>query len=623
MPEAVISGATSLCAGGATLIELNGTPGTLITYRIDGGADHTLTLNGSGYGSFGTGPLSATTTYSLISASIGLCSQAINQDVVVDVISNTWYQDLDGDGFGDALVPQSGCNQPVGYVDNDLDCDDGDSDINPNTVWYADVDGDGFGSYIYMTQCDDPGLTGVILQGGDCDDNDPTILDDCSGIPNDNWSNASPVTGSLNAYPACSLINGTCLNATVSPQGNPGNVAVGGGRDVWYKFTAPSTAVRIRVIPIGFDAVIELQNGLEQEIDVENIDPTIGGDEIMNIGGLNRGENYWVGVRNYQNTDGGDFAICISPLMDTRCDDGPGTYPLCTNFKPDYTGAVNYTFHFDPTGATPGYSSSGIHSSQIPLNTPLDIRYGGTYDVTIDANYVNLTDGLGNPEPITVEAIDECPIIIAAQPDLQIKETQRCPALLLHATRLAAKPFICGPVTNFDYEFTEIDCITQLPVGMPFIKSTAGGSPNLPLNFSAPMLMPGACYSVRVRPVFTYGPGSFGTAHCIRMSSLASEEGTVEEAGEGVHYIDHALEANLFPNPYSGEKLSLTLTGIQNSEVIIRISDALGRLIFTQQYFVEGQLLTHVNLNDKATKGMYLVEFIADGKTITKRLIIE
>ncbi|MFM9984311.1 MAG: T9SS type A sorting domain-containing protein [Flavobacteriales bacterium] len=623
MPEAIVSGDASLCFGGATLIEFNGTPGATITYRIDGGADHTLLLDSDGYGSVGTGALSASISFELVSVSVGACLQNISSEVFVEIISNNYYQDMDGDGFGDAAVPQTNCTQPVGYVENDLDCDDTNSDINPSTVWYADVDGDGFGSYIYMTQCDDPGLSGVILQGGDCNDNDPLILDDCSGIPNDNWSNASPVTGSLNAYPACSLINGTCFNASVSPQGNPSNVASGAGRDVWYKFTAPSTAVRIRVMPTGFDAVIELQNSTSVEMDVENIDPSIGGDEIMNIGGLTRGEQYWVGIRNYQNTDGGEFTVCISPLMDTRCDDGPGTYPLCTNFKPDYTGAVNYTFHFDPTGSTPGFSSAGTHSSQIPLNTPLDLRYGGTYDVMIDANYTNLTDGLGNPEPISVQAIDVCPIVISAQPDLQIKETQRCPAHLLRATRLAAKPFVCGPVLFYEYEFTEMDCNTQISSGISFTKNTAGASANLPLNFSAPALMPGSCYSVRVRPVFTHGNGSYGTAHCIQMGNVASQPGGEDEMAEDPNYIEHSIEANLYPNPNEGNRVTVTLTEVKDSEVLIRITDALGRMIYTKQYQVEGQLLTTISLEDKVKKGLYLVEFVADNKIITKRLIIE
>lgn len=44
--------------------------------------------------------------------------------------SDTWYLDFDNDGFGDADYSVFSCDQPDGYVDNDLDCDDGDGLLN-------------------------------------------------------------------------------------------------------------------------------------------------------------------------------------------------------------------------------------------------------------------------------------------------------------------------------------------------------------------------------------------------------------------------------------------------------------------------------------------------------------
>ena len=82
-----------------------------------------------------------------------------------------WYQDDDGDGFGDAAVSQNACTQPAGFVSDNTDCDDDplacgngcfpgnaaadvcDSadqdcdtqvDEDPEVVWYEDADGDGF-----------------------------------------------------------------------------------------------------------------------------------------------------------------------------------------------------------------------------------------------------------------------------------------------------------------------------------------------------------------------------------------------------------------------------------------------------------------------------------------------
>jgi hypothetical protein len=84
-----------------------------------------------------------------------------------------WYADNDLDTFGDPALEVARCERPVGGVNNDDDCDDGDPDIHPNaqevcdgvdndcdyyvddsdpdldtntlTTWYADLDGDGFG----------------------------------------------------------------------------------------------------------------------------------------------------------------------------------------------------------------------------------------------------------------------------------------------------------------------------------------------------------------------------------------------------------------------------------------------------------------------------------------------
>ena len=56
---------------------------------------------------------------------------------------DTWYEDADEDGFGNATQTMSACNQPSGYEDNDDDCDDTDGDVNPDAAEICDgVDND-------------------------------------------------------------------------------------------------------------------------------------------------------------------------------------------------------------------------------------------------------------------------------------------------------------------------------------------------------------------------------------------------------------------------------------------------------------------------------------------------
>ena len=113
------------------------------------------------------------------------CDGSTDGDDAVDV--ETWYQDLDGDDFGDPAVTDDDCSQPPGFTDNGEDCDDldfyvhpgaeevcngVDDDCDPTTDEDADEDADGF------TLCD-----------GDCDDGDPDVnpdaLEECDGIDND------------------------------------------------------------------------------------------------------------------------------------------------------------------------------------------------------------------------------------------------------------------------------------------------------------------------------------------------------------------------------------------------------------------------------------------------------
>jgi hypothetical protein len=44
----------------------------------------------------------------------------------------TFYQDADGDGFGDPNATIEGCTPPTGYVNNGDDCDDSDPNLYPN-----------------------------------------------------------------------------------------------------------------------------------------------------------------------------------------------------------------------------------------------------------------------------------------------------------------------------------------------------------------------------------------------------------------------------------------------------------------------------------------------------------
>ena len=60
------------------------------------------------------------------------CDGYIDEDSAVD--ASTWYEDTDGDGFGNASSSDVDCSQPTGYVLSGDDCDDADATVHPSAT---------------------------------------------------------------------------------------------------------------------------------------------------------------------------------------------------------------------------------------------------------------------------------------------------------------------------------------------------------------------------------------------------------------------------------------------------------------------------------------------------------
>ncbi|MFY2562684.1 MopE-related protein [Corallococcus terminator] len=109
--------------------------------------------------------------------------------------TQTWYRDVDGDGYGTASTTAQSCNQPSGYVSNASDCNDASSSVRPGasevcdsvdnncngitdedvkSTFYWDADGDGYGNVSQPTYaCAQPG--GYVSNGNDCNDGSASI----------------------------------------------------------------------------------------------------------------------------------------------------------------------------------------------------------------------------------------------------------------------------------------------------------------------------------------------------------------------------------------------------------------------------------------------------------------
>jgi hypothetical protein len=117
-----------------------------------------------------------------------------------------YYQDADGDGYGNPEASQTWCAQPVGYVTDNTDCIDSNGAVHPGAVevcngldddcngqtdegltakFYQDKDADGYGDgTVSKTACGGP--TGYVSNNSDCNDANaavhPGATEICDGL---------------------------------------------------------------------------------------------------------------------------------------------------------------------------------------------------------------------------------------------------------------------------------------------------------------------------------------------------------------------------------------------------------------------------------------------------------
>ncbi|MFM7202976.1 MAG: MopE-related protein [Myxococcota bacterium] len=140
--------------------------------------------------------------------------QNCNGSIDEGLTQTAYYQDLDGDGYGNPSVVKNDCAKPTGYVSNSFDCRDTNDQINPaatetcngvdedcdgtvddglaTTTYYQDSDGDGYGNpSVSQSKCSKP--TGYVADKTDCNDTNAAVKpgaveqvngidDDCDGI---------------------------------------------------------------------------------------------------------------------------------------------------------------------------------------------------------------------------------------------------------------------------------------------------------------------------------------------------------------------------------------------------------------------------------------------------------
>lgn len=169
------------------------------------------------------------------------CNGEIDEDTKI-----SYYQDLDGDTYGNISVATSSCSAPSGFTDDNTDCDDTASTTYPSAAeiedridnncngridedfiktYYLDNDGDEYGqTAVSTTSLEKP--VGFAILNGDCNDAYPAINpgmteicngidDNCNGLVDENLLTVFYFDGDNDDYG----LTGSSTSACVLPSG--------------------------------------------------------------------------------------------------------------------------------------------------------------------------------------------------------------------------------------------------------------------------------------------------------------------------------------------------------------------------------------------------------------------
>jgi hypothetical protein len=430
------------------------------------------------------------------------------------------------------------------------------------------------------------------------------------GVPaNDSFANATLVTGAV--FPLCSSLNATLIGATESTESQI-TTPVGAGQDVWYRFVAQTQGVSIQVN--GPDNLaIELLNSTGTTV-LFTENQTSSGQEILVANNLTPGATYYIAVVDMNAPGSGNFSMCLQTLRSSTPNNGTTFTSLCSFIKASWTGAQLYTVSF--SDGTNTYTASQT-STRIPFSLLPQLQYGTTYSVTFSNTFI--IDGVTSI--VTSASFN---ITIAAHPPVQLRAVDRCPTARTRGAFISTDVNICGHI-EYEWEFLEVDVDNNV-IGIEPIRVESNSTSRWLRVSQIPGVQDGDRYRVRIRPVFSYGAGTFTPGYqllCVAgqapINAPILEEGDVF-APSAVTAAERAFE--VYPNPNAGDVFNVRLAGINSEVVIVRMLDAMGRVVYNNQFTVAGSLNTSIVMEEKLSSGMYMIQVIDGEETMNNRMIV-
>jgi len=229
-----------------------------------------------------------------------------------------------------------------------------------------------------------------------------------------------------------------------------------------------------------------------------------------------------------------------------------------------------------------------------------------------------LADAAGNLNTLTAMGTVVSAVGLNSEADLNVRTSDRCPVSKSATTgTIATNRSVCG-VRNYDYEFAMVLPSVSLPLN---VAGPVGGSRILAMN-TVPGIGNGQTYDVRIRAkhVDNVTNSNYGTVACVKTMGVAGMP-TIEEEGVIAERFYNGVTTSIYPNPSNGSSVNLNVDGMEG-ELKVRITDATGRMVYTNRYMVEGVMNTTMDFGQTLAGGVYMVEMTQNGQLSTMRMVV-